>query len=123
MSEQVKLESINFGLLAEAFNRQMERVSANIADLATPAEAAREINLKIKITPWEDRNSARVEATWSAKLAKEMPQATVFFFEKDQNGAVRVFENNTRQGALPFDSTESQGVIVNRHIKIEKSEV
>ena len=34
MSEQVKLESINFGLLAEAFERQMERVTANIADLA-----------------------------------------------------------------------------------------
>jgi hypothetical protein len=57
----------------ELFNAEFQRVLDNIADENTKPTAAREVNLKIKIKPDEDRELCKVEIHANSKLAPVHP--------------------------------------------------
>lgn len=101
MSEQlVSLDSLANGAAVERFDYELQRVLENISDINTRADAMREVTLKVKIKPNDDRSFAMVEIIASSKLAPVKPEATSFHL----NGA-RATEFNPKQQTI-FDKKE-----------------
>ena len=70
-TNEVALSLINManGAVCEQFDYELGRAVRNIADPNTPAKKAREVILKVKITPDENRMMGAIEVTVDSKLA------------------------------------------------------
>jgi len=79
----VSLETMNGGAAIELFNEELQKVLNNIGDPNTKPDAAREINLKVKIKPDEKRRYADVSMQTTTKLAPVRETTTVFWLGKD----------------------------------------
>ena len=77
----VSLENLAEGAIEEKFAAEMERVSANIADENTNPTAIREIIVKIKIKPTDDRSSWLMQSQVTSKLAPSRGIVTSGHFE------------------------------------------
>ncbi len=77
-TNDVALSIINManGAACEQFDYELGRVIRNIADPNTPAKKAREVTLKIKITPDENRMIGAMEVTVDSKLASQQTLLT-----------------------------------------------
>jgi len=84
--EPVKIETISNGAAIERLNLELDAVLKNIADDNTSAVAAREIVLKIKIKPSQDRTSGEVSIQATSKLAPVVEQITQLYFGQDEHG-------------------------------------
>jgi hypothetical protein len=107
MHNRVTLLTLCRGAAVEVFQRSWDAVLANVEDLNTPWRKAREIVLKVKITPsGEDRDEALTEITCVEKLAGVKPAATAVHIGRIQNELVAM-ESNLRQAEM-FDATPAQ---------------
>lgn len=97
---KVNLNTIGSGVLAELFEEDFSKILDNIGDENTKAEAVRELTLKIKIRPSENRGDAEIMITSSAKLAPVKPHKGILFMRR-QSGKVVAFEPDTVQEELP----------------------
>lgn len=77
--DQVRLGLLAEGAAGELFDDELAKVLRNIADVNTEAEQAREIALKVKMVPNEDRHSAIVTITVTSKLAGQRPAKSTFY--------------------------------------------
>ncbi|WP_333664742.1 hypothetical protein [Desulfobacter postgatei] len=84
--EPVRIETISQGAAIERLNLELESVLKNIADPNTSPVNIREINLKIKIKPSEDRSFGEVSIQATSKLAPVVEQITQLYFGKDEDG-------------------------------------
>lgn len=99
----IKLENIGLGALAEDFDGELLTVIGNILDVNTDPKKAREINIKLKITPRpEDRELCTLEVTCSSKLASKKSLISHLSIGYDEHGALAAEETVPRQGKL-FD--------------------
>ncbi|MHC1744867.1 MAG: hypothetical protein AB9873_17820 [Syntrophobacteraceae bacterium] len=80
----------------ELFNVEFQRVLDNCLDPNTKATEKREVTLKVKIKPDEDRESCLVEIHATSKLAAIRPYPTNIFLGKDGDRAVAV-EHDPKQ--------------------------
>ena len=92
-----KLETVSFATLAsgaaiERADLEIKRVLKNIMDPNTSAKAAREVNIKIKIKPSEDRGAGEVEIQATSKLAPVTEHVTQVYIGKDITGAPEISE-------------------------------
>ena len=76
MSRPLKPETLCDGEMLEALEIELQKALDNIADERTEAEKTREIILKIKIKPDEERGLADVIVEVSSKLAPQIPLET-----------------------------------------------
>jgi len=110
VSEQkITLQTMAAGALEELFERELDRISTDILDLNTEATAVREITIKIKVKPDENRNFGSVGITVDSKTGSSKPVGSIFSFGRKGNRAV-ASEFEPSQKPL-FDQTGPRGVI------------
>ena len=96
----INLGSIARGAALELFDMAMEKVTANIADSSADASAVREITLKFKFKPDDDRRCAQVTTTASTKLAGCEEHLSKIYLGKDESGKAYAFDSDPRQEVL-----------------------
>jgi hypothetical protein len=101
--EKVALGNLGRGAALELFDREFNRALANIVDPNTKAEGVREITLRVKISPDENREAADVEVECKSKLCGNKPFKTQMFVGKASGAGVVAFESNPKQ----IDFTEA----------------
>lgn len=102
--EKVTLASLANGAAVEAFDYELERALENILDPNTKPTVVREVTLKVKIKPSEDRALASVEFGASSKMAPVKTLGTRFFIG-NREGKPIATEHDTRQMSLPDKET------------------
>lgn len=103
--QEVSLETLGGGAAIERFNYELEKVLENIGDPNTKADAMREVTLKIRIKPNEDRSFCVVEIQVNGKLASIKPEHSSFHLTKRGNRMVAT-EYNPRQESFEFKKVE-----------------
>lgn len=96
-NETVTLQNLGGGAAAEQFNHELNRVLENILDPNTRATAPREITLKVKIKPDDDRELADLEIHCASKLAAVKPYPTQIYIGVQRGGEVVATEYNPKQ--------------------------
>ncbi|MBW2342526.1 MAG: replication terminator protein [Deltaproteobacteria bacterium] len=98
--ELLSLSNIGDGAAMEMFDLELGRILKNIMDPNTEPKAAREIVLKVKFRPDEDRDLAQVDVAVSSKLAGSKAFMTRVIFGKDSRGRMEARELETGQRSL-----------------------
>lgn len=109
MSEKVSLANLGGGAAIELFNEELQKVLDNIVDENTKPTAVREVALKVKIKPAEDRDYGDVHISCTSKLAPIAPYPTNFFIGKERGKGVAQ-EHNPKQSKL-FKPEEGPKVV------------
>lgn len=86
--EKIALHTIAGGALEELFERELDKITADILDLNNEATAVREITIKIKVKPDENRNFGSVAITVDSKTGSAKAVGSVFSFGRQGNRAV-----------------------------------
>lgn len=100
---EVSLATLGGGMAIERFDHELARVLENIGDPNTDPKAVREITLKLRIKPSQDRSAGPVEIACTAKLAPVAPAASMMYISRGRDGVVRAFEHIPNQTAIEFD--------------------
>lgn len=100
--ERVSLVNLMGGLAVERFDDELAKVLTNIVDPNTPANAKREITLKLGFKPDKGRDLGAVEILVSSKLAPAEKMAPRVFISLTRSGPVAT-EHNPNQPMLPMD--------------------
>ncbi len=110
MSEKfVQLETLAKGAIMEKFELEFAKVLGNIIDPNTKPTAARTITIKLKITPFDDRQGARYVASVSSSLAPH----------DDVGGTMLIGSSGGIVGAVERDGAETPIIQeINRREKI-----
>lgn len=103
MSENVvSLSTLGNGAAVQLFQVELQKVLDNIVDENTNPKAIREVTLKVKVKPDEDRDYGQVSISCTSKLAPMAPFGTNFFIGKRGRQGVAQ-EHNPKQAKL-FES-------------------
>jgi hypothetical protein len=105
--EKVSLATLGGGAAVERFDHELQKALNNIADFNTPPEAVREVTLKVRIKPNQDRDFTSVQIIATSKLAAIRPEATSFYIGSDAGEAIAT-EYNPKQERLAFNQKESK---------------
>lgn len=105
----VSIGTIAGGAISELFDRELERIVENILDLNTEATAIREIDIKVKIKPDENRNFGAVSVVVTSKTGSPKGVGTMFYFGKRGGHGIAV-ENDPNQRSL-FDQLGPRPVV------------
>ncbi len=97
------IERLQMGAVIEKLNHAFAEALENVLDPNTRATALREVSLKIKIKPDQNRETANYEIHCSSKLAAAIESAGVFFIGKDGDGCYAM-ESNPDQGLLNLEA-------------------
>ena len=104
--ERVTIDTISKGAAIERANLEFDRILQNILDPNTSAKVMREVTLKIKIRPTEDRSMGSVEIQAIAKLAPVTEHITQVYIGTDQHGKPEASEIIEQE--LPFGENVTQ---------------
>lgn len=118
MADYTSLATLAGGGAMERFNDELNVVLANICDPNTKAEAVREITLKVKIRPHDNREVANVEIVCTSKCAPAKMVPTVLYIGMHQ-GEVVATEKDLNQPGL-FDTPEPGAATVLNKASIHK---
>jgi len=93
MPEQpVTIFTIGNGVLAELFDRELEKVVEDVLDLNSIATAPRSITIKVMVKPDENRNFGHVGITVASSIGKPKPVGSTMYFGR-KNGKIIAVEN------------------------------
>lgn len=110
MSEQkITLITMAGGAVEELFERELARITTDILDLNTEATAVREISIKIKVKPDENRNFGSVAVIVDSKNGSPKGIGAIFSFGR-QGGRAVVAEFEPNQKPL-FDQVGPRPVV------------
>ena len=101
LDETVQLGTLAMGEINEKFPIALKQVVENILSFDYQGKAKREINIKVVLTPSDDRTWADVEVSVIPKLAPPTPATTKLYFSPAGNEVV-VSEDNPSQPRLTF---------------------
>lgn len=102
--EKLSIESLGGGAALERFNDALVEVLANILDPNT-GKGAREINLKVKVKPNDERTMAEVRVECKAKLQGASDITTHAYLGIDSKGSPEAHEiRPMAQQQMPFAS-------------------
>src|SRR5262249_27371386 len=108
---EINIGSICGGALPEVFQKAVQQVLENCADINYPAEAVRAISITVKFKPSESREVGEVAFNVITKLPSVKPAKGNFFLSK-RLGAVRGYCRDPRQDQLfrsePTSSPQAQ---------------
>lgn len=113
LPESVNLVNLARGAAVERFDRALEEVLKNISDVNTPAEKPREVNLKVKFVPNEERDQVGILLEVSTKLASLSGVTTTLHVGRI-DGRITAIESNPKQQFLfdPSGQPASEGIAV-----------
>jgi len=113
MAIPLTIESLAAGGGMERGNLELQKVLNNVLDPNTPATATREVTLKLKIKPNEDREIGDVELITSSKLAQPKPIKSRLMFDRDRDGRAVAKELTVGEGrdAQPLPGMHPEGRI------------
>lgn len=103
-SELLSLSNICGGAVEEVFQRELDLLLKNIADVNTNPEAVRSLTLDFKIKPFKDRSGAQVEFVCKSKTAGVEPQKGTMFLQRTGN-SLAALAHNPQQARL-FQPTD-----------------
>ena len=117
--KDVSLTTLKGGAAVELFDRELSRVLENIDDPNTEATEEREITLKLKIKPEDDRSVTAYLLTCKAtKLAGPKTEAGIMYVGRREGGLVGVesdpvqrdmFDPEAGEGIIPIASRRQEG--------------
>lgn len=110
-NERVSLENLGSGAAVELFNLELQRVLDNIIDENTKCGVVREVTLKVRIKPDEDREWGTVEIAASSKLAPVHPYPTQIIIGKERGKGVAT-EHDPKQMKMFGKEDAKPGKIV-----------
>jgi hypothetical protein len=93
----INIGNICDGAMVEAFELKLADVLRNIMDPSTEARQKREIVLRVKFHPKDDRVQINCEFTCDTKLAGLMPATSRMFVGRDAEGALYALSEDPRQ--------------------------
>src|ERR1700690_710684 len=98
-------ETMNLGNICEGkgldvVDNTIQKVLNNIRDLSTAAEQKREIIIKLKFEPAENRELGTVSFPCGAKLASIKPAKGNFFIAQRWDGTVPGYARDPKQAEL-----------------------
>ncbi|MCK5602618.1 hypothetical protein KAR91_12130 [Candidatus Pacearchaeota archaeon] len=109
---QMSLLNMGKGVAIEKFNDELAKVIENIVDPNTDFKVKRQIDLTMKFTPNEERNTCYIEIQSKSKLAPTKAAEAIAFVGIDKKtGEVHVEEfKPAEQGALIPQSKDGKVV-------------
>lgn len=102
-----KVHELAMGAVHELLDDAFKKVIENIQDVNTKATQPREISLKIKLMPTENREACAYELGVGAKLAPNKPVAGHIYVGL-QNGEPVAFEHNPDQRSFDFHEQDKE---------------
>ena len=93
----INIGNICDGAMVEAFELKLADALRNIMDPSTEARSKREIVLRVKFHPKDDRVQINYEFTCDTKLAGLMPATSRMFVGRDAAGALYALSEDPRQ--------------------------
>ncbi len=102
MSNEISLQSLCEGAAGELFDLELQKLNDNIADPNTDPKIIREVVLKVRFRPDENRERAAMEVGVTLKLAPRKGHGALAWFGKDNAGRQIAVENNPNQGTFKF---------------------
>jgi len=105
--EPVTLTTIASGAALELFDQELDKVLQNVLDPNTEAKSTREIVIKVKLTPDDNRDVGHVQVTATSKLAPFRSAGGTVFVAKVRGKAVAV-AHNPHQVQLQFDAGQNR---------------
>jgi len=96
----INLGNINQGAALDAFERELDKVLENVADLATVSTATRVITLTVVFKPHSDRCQIDTEFRCVSKLAAIETHKSKIFAGRTDEGARVAFDADPRQMPL-----------------------
>ena len=105
-TEKASIANLMDGDVIRRIDLEIAKVAANILTEDTSATKTREITVKIKMKPAEDRSFTAVEVAVTSKLAPVAQPATRLFITHSK-GQVSLVENNPQQPGLPMTAGRS----------------
>jgi hypothetical protein len=100
---EMTVENLSEGAVMSSLDVALSEVLKNIADKTTE-NGAREINLKVKFKPEDDRTATEVSVTCTTKL-QPVPIVTQAEVSVGIDGSVSAYEIKTQQMGIPFASS------------------
>lgn len=97
--ETMNIGNICGGAIPEVFDKTLDSILRNISDINTTAEQPREIVIKIKFKPAENRELGEVSFKCEAKLAGVKAAKGNFFIAK-RGGDIRGYARDPKQEQL-----------------------
>ncbi|MBI9090747.1 MAG: hypothetical protein JEZ12_16135 [Desulfobacterium sp.] len=88
----VTIGNLSAGAALERADLELSKVLKNIMDPNTSAKACREVNIKIKIKPTEDRLAGEVSIQAVSKLAPVTEHVTQVYIGQDVTGEPEISE-------------------------------
>lgn len=107
--QSVNLGNICGGAVEEVFQRELESVLTNIADINTNAEQKRKITLEFTLKPFEDRSGAQVEFACKSKTAAVSTVKGTMFLQRHGLVMVAVPHDPKQQRLFSADDTAPGG--------------
>lgn len=101
--EEARLDTICGGHIPEMFQREFLQALANAMDPNTPFKKKREVKLTVTIETDEERDSFRLTATTSSKLAPFLGEGGTVFAAR-RGASVVAVTYRADQLRLPYDS-------------------
>jgi hypothetical protein len=98
--KEMTIENLSEGAVMMSLDAALKDVLKNIGDTTTE-NGVREINLKVKFKPAEDRSETEVSVTCATKL-QLVPIVTHAEVSTGIDGTVTAYEIKTQQLGLPF---------------------
>jgi hypothetical protein len=100
----VGLATLKNGAAVELFDEEFRKVLENVADINTKPDAMREVTLKVKLKPSEDRALGAVEIIVTSKLAPFRPTSTTVYIGR--NGQATEYNPRQPQFSFPAEKVE-----------------
>jgi len=97
LGEPLSFQNLGGGAAEEKFEQALKEVLANILDPNTRPTVAREVILRVKIKPSEDRTDADVIIDCQKKLASDKAYPTRIFIGRSIEGKPEAHEVNANQ--------------------------
>lgn len=101
LDDTVQLGTLAMGEINEKFPAALKDAVENILSFDYPGKKAREITIKVTLTPSDDRTRAEVEVGVSTKLPGRTPATTKLYFSP-MGSEVLISEDNPQQPKLEF---------------------
>lgn len=107
------------GAIEERIDYEMTKIVENIRDESTKATAPRELTVKIKLTPDDNRETIQVSASASSKLQPTTPIVTSLYMGQDLDGTIGAVEMTPHIPGQRFaDGTEQEEPALLKLIKM-----
>ncbi len=112
-TEKLTLTNLAEGAALEKFGIALQKVLENIKDINTTL-GAREINLKVTLTPSEHRDYVGIKIACPVKLATQEAVSTTANLTIDSRGRAVAHERKSRQIPLVADNVSN---MEEKHVK------